>query len=850
MDNTAVITVNNVWCRLSGVKNLEIVDALDAELSYFVEGHRFMRAFQQGWYDKKTEQWRRWDGKKHLLTQRMVFPAGLLERVRNFLDFNGVIYDINDKRESPRGKPLKITAYKPRPYQSEAVEAAMAKGRGIIRAGTGGGKCLGVGTPVLRFDGSICNVEDVMVGDLLMGPDSQPRAVLSTTLGRGPLYRIVPKRGNSWICNDVHVLTLAHTVTGEVVDIPLDKYQRQNGKFKHVHKQFSTGVDFAAAETLPLDPYYLGLWFGDGSKSLQKFADGSRAVMTAEIWTEDSEIREAVEKASECFYGMRVTIRDPDRCPGYAIVNKKKSQSNPFLDLLRSVVGPCVRVPSQYLTASRQDRLEFLAGWIDSDGHLHNGSYDIVQKREDWANAVCFLARSLGFRALKSEKWVKDGLYHRVSISGETSTIPVRIPRKKAALRRQKKNALRTGFDIEFVGEGAYAGFELDGDGRFLLGDFTVTHNTLISSMIIAQYNVPTMIYVVGKDLLHQFYEDMVKCFGPDDIGIIGDGYCDVRRFNVCSVWTAAKAFELKSKVSLDDEDWTPDVVDLNSATKGLIKGVVQGAQLAIFDEAHFLACDTIQSIFKAGKSCRYMFGLTGTDWRDDGADLLLESVCGPRIFNMPASKLIETGYLVPPKIAMLEAPPRGDITNRMSWPQVYSRYITNNDVRNRMLADSARQLVSMGRKVLILVRYLKHGKNLVDMLDDMPIYFVNGEMDGSERKDVKERFEAGEFSCLVASSVFDIGVDIPSLDALILGGGGKSTVRALQRIGRVIRLGDEGKKDAIVVDIIDNAKYLDKHSATRIAVYETEPFFQIKFPRGFDRRRLKRPENVQAKIK
>jgi superfamily II DNA or RNA helicase len=71
--------------------------------------------------------------------------------------------------------------------------------------------------------------------------------------------------------------------------------------------------------------------------------------------------------------------------------------------------------------------------------------------------------------------------------------------------------------------------------------------------------------------------------------------------------------------------------------------------------------------------------------------------------------------------------------------------------------------------------------------------------------------------------------------------------VRALQRIGRVIRL-SPGKKDAYVIDFIDNAKYLDKHSATRIAIYETEPGFKMKFTKGFDPSTLNRPQKLHVK--
>lgn len=50
------------------------------------------------------------------------------------------------------------------------------------------------------------------------------------------------------------------------------------------------------------------------------------------------------------------------------------------------------------------------------------------------------------------------------------------------------KAVTRTGFTVEPIGEGDYYGFTLDGDGRFLLGDFTVTHNTLTVAWMAREY--------------------------------------------------------------------------------------------------------------------------------------------------------------------------------------------------------------------------------------------------------------------------------------------------------------------------------------------------------------------------
>lgn len=103
-----------------------------------------------------------------------------------------------------------------RPYQAQGVEAIRAsfkaKNRAVLYVlPTGGGKCLGAGTPVLMFDGSVKAVENIVIGDLLMGPDSLPRAVLSLASGNEMLYRVTPIKGDSYVVNESHILSLKRT---------------------------------------------------------------------------------------------------------------------------------------------------------------------------------------------------------------------------------------------------------------------------------------------------------------------------------------------------------------------------------------------------------------------------------------------------------------------------------------------------------------------------------------------------------------------------------------------------------------------------------------------------------------
>ncbi len=357
-------------------------------------------------------------------------------------------------------------------YDSDPVWA-------LLVAASGGGKCLGLGTPVLHHDGTITPVESVRPGDLLMGPESDPRRVLSTTEGSGELFRIVPTKGKPWVCNDVHVLTLVQTGTGAVVDVELKTFLSWSSATRATWKLFQpTGISFSERAAPPIDPYFMGVWFGDGAKTLTTHGE----IKAVKISKPDAEIENACRVTADQ-WGIRLRVdRYEGKCPDYHLVST--DCKNPLLATMRETVGDAEQVPLAYLNGSVDVRAAFLAGILDADGYLHHNNYEIVQKRRGLAEGVAFIARSLGFRVVERVKVVNGEEYQRLSIIGDGSWLPMRIQRKRSAPRQQVKNALRTGFTVHSIGQGPYFGFTLDGDGRFLLGDFTVTHNTEMLSSI------------------------------------------------------------------------------------------------------------------------------------------------------------------------------------------------------------------------------------------------------------------------------------------------------------------------------------------------------------------------------
>lgn len=167
--------------------------------------------------------------------------------------------------------------------------------------------------------------------------------------------------------------------------------------------------------------------------------------------------------------------------PGYA--TRSSAGTNVLRDILRGlgVLGVGAQdkfLPDNYRFGARAVRQQVLAGLLDTDGHYTHGCFEIASASQRLAEDIAFVARSLGLRALVAKKTVSGTMYWRLCISGDSTGLPLRVVRKIPQPRRQKKDVLRTGFTLHDAGEGTYFGFTVDGDHRYLLGDFTVTHNS------------------------------------------------------------------------------------------------------------------------------------------------------------------------------------------------------------------------------------------------------------------------------------------------------------------------------------------------------------------------------------
>jgi len=425
--------------------------------------------------------------------------------------------------------------------------------------------CMAINTPILMYDCSEKMVQDIEVGDIVMGDDSTPRTVLELCRNIDEMYDVVPNKGEKYTVNKQHILVLKASgglpkiEKGTEIHMTVDEFLKKGKSFQEHMKIFRVPLQFDY-QKVDIEPYLLGLWLGDGNKN------------TTEITNIDEEIISFLQ--NYCKENNMCLNQKGESITYYISSDKGTKLKNNFKNALRQ--NNLLRnkhIPIEYKRNSREIRLQLLAGLLDTDGSYDEkgNGFDFIQKNERLFNDFLFLARSLGFSAYK-RKTNKScthkgkqftGIYFRCFVSGKVNEIPCKINRKIARFRKINKDNLVSGFKLIPKGEDQYYGFTLDGNHKFLLPTCDVLHNTgkstLIASLLYAKKSIfPVGIAFSGSEdsngffrkimpstfVFNEYNEDQIKSFirrqkiakqhliNPWSVIILDDCTDDPRVFN------------------------------------------------------------------------------------------------------------------------------------------------------------------------------------------------------------------------------------------------------------------------------------------------------------------------------
>lgn len=363
-----------------------------------------------------------------------------------------------------------------------AVTQCSAEGEGALNLDfsmMAGSKCLLKDTKILMFDGTVKSVQDVRIGDKVMSPTSEPRTVVSTATGNEQMYKITHKKGgDSYVVNKSHILSLVRNnkaykyveeLPGAAVNVPVCEYVNKSGKWKKCFSGYKTGTIAFPHRDTAYDPYYMGLWLGDGKSESHHIYNMDVEVID---WLRDY----CVE------LGLTFFCKKQKHNGCFKIgTTYKQGIRHPFIEYLKTNnLYKNKHILPEYKVNSEENRLKLLAGLLDTDGCLnkkHNYEYyTIVTKFDKLSEDIRFLCGSLG---LYTSHRLVGGLYHLVYISGDIGKIPCKIRRKQSTFT-PKKAYLQSSIVVEEYNDTTeYHGFTLKENGLFVLADsFIVTHNT------------------------------------------------------------------------------------------------------------------------------------------------------------------------------------------------------------------------------------------------------------------------------------------------------------------------------------------------------------------------------------
>jgi len=702
-------------------------------------------------------------------------------------------------------------SYELRPYQLESVEAVnnLKEGEsGIISLPTG---CHAKGTKILMYDGSIKNVEEIVINDLLMGVDSTPRKVLELHTGKDQMYKILPRKGESFTVNKGHILSLKKTnqvgknskkkiypsmLGGSIVNISVEEYLTKSNTFKHIHKLYRTGVEFEKANEPILDPYLLGLILGDGCT-----CNNQLSICTPDIEIEESiynyaeqyelEVRKE-EQVDNLSYNYHFVTHERKRCKNYSNHIRESLRS---MGLLAKKSGDKF-IPQEYKTSSRIHRLEILAGLLDTDGYLSTSGFEYCTKSALLKDDVLYLSRSLGLASYSSIKMVNGRVYYRIYISGDCSIIPTRIKRKQAKKREQIKDVLVTGFSVIKEDINNYYGFTVDKDNLYLMGDFTATHNsgkTIIMSAIANNTVGRVLIIVQSSELRDQTKEKLLNTNPELDVGIV-----------------QASLDQIASKVVIG----TRQSLTHSKSTRLERMSEHGDFELAIFDESH-VACGQIKKIIDKLNPNIKIIGLSGTPW-----NLEMKKVFNGIIYEKPILEMINNKYLCEPKAIYVHSDV--DLSNVKTIAGEFNQRqledAVNTNPRNDLIVESYLKYASDRKSTIVFASGIAHARDICQTFKDNNIVcdYVDSTIEDTQRDLVISNFKSGKLPVIVNVGILTLGFDHPETSCLIVARPTKSKILYTQIIGRGLRT-SEGKSNCLIIDVVDIVRKHDLMTMTDI---------------------------------
>ena len=590
-----------------------------------------------------------------------------------------------------------------RPKQKEILETVIPhmekNDGGVMCLPCGYGKCLAFNTKVIMFNNAIKYVQDIKVGELILGDDYYPRTVMSLGEGYDDMYDIIDVNNPSsyYTVNKSHILSLYSTLENKVIDITVEDYLDCDNN--HL-KGFRIPLEFTSVKTTIL-PYTFG-------HSLN----------------------------------MKTTLSIPD----------------------------------EYKFNDMEARVRLLYGILDANAYVNpRNYYELEIYNDNLLDDITFLVNSIGFAFVNHGKLIHIYIPNRIN------------------------NYILYDIKVKYAYHGKYYGFEIDGNRRFVLGDCSVTHNTILSLYIASHFKLKTLV-IVHKTFLLEQWKDRAKEFTNAEVGIIQRDKIDIEN----------KSIVIGMLQSIAKDKYDPIIFE--------------DFGLVIFDEAHHAPSKYFSQALPI-ISCKKTLALSATPNRSDKLEKILYWYFGNIMYKL--ENTTNTTVLVNIYKYKLDHEkfkefylPTGDINRAKTINK-----ITTIGRRNKFIIDILYNdvLINEKRKVIILsdrVEHLKTMKKRLDSLDDSitTSFYIGGMKQSALKLSEEARVIFATYSMAAEA------LDIPTLNTLFM----VTPRREIeQSVGRILRKIDIMNRP-IIYDFVDELPTFINQGKYRNKFYNKMLFEQV----------------------
>jgi superfamily II DNA or RNA helicase len=334
--------------------------------------------------------------------------------------------------------------------------------------------------------------------------------------------------------------------------------------------------------------------------------------------------------------------------------------------------------------------------------------------------------------------------------------------------------------------------------GRGVFEAAVGTGKSLVMAHLIKNISCTSLIVVPSRGLSGQLYRDFSEWFGAQNVQLL-----DAAKIRKISKPKAISIVTVQSLGSL--------------VKSGEFKDFAKHIEALYVDEVHHAGASTYTGLLEDLEHVYYRYGFSGTFLRNDNKTLEMWSFLSNVLYQYPAYRAIQEGYLTPVQVLVHTLKGRPNIKYQTEYDNTYCA--------NPELLEKVAEITSNFPESQILTLVNKKDKcGLVihEYLKSVGIEnsYISGDNNKDEINQTIRDFNDKNIRVLIGSSVLGEGIDIRSTDHLIMSQGGKSEITMVQAAGRVLRL-YEGKTQAYIHDFrFEGTRYMIKHFEEREEIY------------------------------